>query len=307
MRRASILVALVAWIAFGLPSADAVTLPGTDNPDAIFGTAAADNLFGGLSGDTLFGKENPNKRRRKGKKPKKVFDRLDGGAGADQLLGGSGRDILIGGASPDIDLLFDGDGTSGDQLLPGDGGDFVVAADGAADVISCGPGSDEVIADPIDTTSGCEHVVAGSFNDVPFFGSIVRDFIFGTAGDDAALSGSDGANDIVFGLAGNDTIALGAAPNLNIADGGSGIDTLTGGDDNDTLIDDDGIAGDTLQGGDDSDNFLAADGAVTTIDCGGPAMVGDGDTDNIFRDPEDVLAANCVGETVRVGEGVVTA
>ena len=52
---------------------------------------------------------------------------LDGGAGADVLRGGAGADTLA-------------------------------ARDGAADGAACGAGADTVVADTIDSVSGCEAV-----------------------------------------------------------------------------------------------------------------------------------------------------
>lgn len=59
---------------------------------------------------------------------------LRGLGGEDRLVGGTGRDVLDGG--------------------PGD--DRISALDGVPDEVRCGPGVDQVVADPVDTLRGCE-------------------------------------------------------------------------------------------------------------------------------------------------------
>jgi hypothetical protein len=81
-------------------------------------------------------------------------DQLHGGGGADQLLSGPGDDVDHGGAGSDE--LFDDQGI--DHLDGGPGNDRFSAMDGDADEIVCGGGEDVVVADPIDSTHGCEHV-----------------------------------------------------------------------------------------------------------------------------------------------------
>jgi Big-like domain-containing protein/hemolysin type calcium-binding protein len=62
----------------------------------------------------------------------------DGGAGDDTLNGGDGADNLNGGDGQDI-------------LLGADGNDVIQADDGVADIIACGPGTDEAFVDSLDT------------------------------------------------------------------------------------------------------------------------------------------------------------
>lgn len=81
-------------------------------------------------------------------------DELRGGPGGDQLLGGDGDDVTHGGAGSDE--LFDNHGI--DSLDGGPGNDRFAAMDGDADEIVCGGGKDVVLADPTDSTYGCEHV-----------------------------------------------------------------------------------------------------------------------------------------------------
>jgi hypothetical protein len=291
MRRVIVLGAVLCVLATSAP-ADAVRLTGTvgDN-EVIFGGKAADRLTAAGLGDTLFGKANP--ARRKGKR---VFDRLIGSGGGDTLSGGSGRDVVSG--LDGLDFILDGDGVRGDRLSGGNDSDTFFIADGAADSIDCGSGHDEVIADPTDSTVGCELVVADTLLDVTIVFND-RDVTFGTAGDDLALAGTS-ASDIIMGLGGNDTISLNNSSVPDVADGGPGVDTLNGESGNDVLIDQDGTAGDTLNGGLGGETFYAADGAVTNIDCG----AGDAEFDTVYRDPEDVVT-NCGTDTHVLGNNQV--
>jgi hypothetical protein len=84
--------------------------------------SSVESVIGGTSGDALVGSASAN--------------RLDGGAGDDVIDGRGGSDTLIGG--------------------PGD--DRIKAQDGAPDVVDCGTGSDEVVADSVDSLTGCETV-----------------------------------------------------------------------------------------------------------------------------------------------------
>lgn len=80
-----------------------------------------EHAIGGKGADTLTGDAR--------------FNRLAGGDGADRITGGAGADELDGGA----------------------GDDTILARDGVADKITCGPGVDTVDADPIDVLAAdCE-------------------------------------------------------------------------------------------------------------------------------------------------------
>ena len=82
-----------------------------------------------------------------------------GGAGNDELTAGRDGGTLEGGAGDDI--LHGGPGT--DVFLGGDGNDTIFSADSAAEVVSCGDGSDTVTADAFDTVaSNCEAGAAGA-------------------------------------------------------------------------------------------------------------------------------------------------
>jgi len=84
-------------------------------------------------------------------------DGLDGGGGNDNLIAGNGNDRLTGGAGDD--QLQAGQGL--DEVDGGEGDDDVRTRDGLRDVISCGPGTDEVDADTVDQVpadGSCEKV-----------------------------------------------------------------------------------------------------------------------------------------------------
>ncbi|MDX6614965.1 MAG: hypothetical protein QOD60_56, partial [Solirubrobacterales bacterium] len=71
-------------------------------------------------------------------------DTIDAKAADDALCGGSGNDTLTG-------------GTGQDQIFGDAGNDTVLAKDGVADTIDCGPGTDTATFDHgLDTVSGCE-------------------------------------------------------------------------------------------------------------------------------------------------------
>jgi Ca2+-binding RTX toxin-like protein len=69
-------------------------------------------------------------------------DRLFGGSGNDCMFGGSGDDVFYGGAGNDVIWSWDYSGNG----KP------------ARDVVRCGDGRDEVLADRIDRLYGCEKV-----------------------------------------------------------------------------------------------------------------------------------------------------
>jgi Ca2+-binding RTX toxin-like protein len=257
---------LVGWLSTAPVSA--ATLIGTAANEKIFGTHRRDVIKGGDGSlDVLFAKGNPDGRRNR--------DKVFGGPGLDILFGSSGRDVLKGEDGPGS--LFDDDGRGGDKLIGGPEADTFYAADGAADTIVCGLGTDGVFADPADNVSAdCEFVVTGSGGTTTY----------GTSTGEELNGGA--AADAIFGLGGGDTLNGGELG--DVLSGGRGVDTLTGGLGDDLLVDDDGSPGDILKGGEGSDNLYGADGALGTIDCGSS----DGATDFVFADPEDSIE-NCEG------------
>ena len=79
-----------------------------------------------------------------------------GGDGADRLGGGPGPDLLEGEAGDDTIV----GGPGGDRVTGGDGNDTIDTRDETLDRIVCGPGVDDVVADPIDEIApDCEDLV----------------------------------------------------------------------------------------------------------------------------------------------------
>jgi Ca2+-binding RTX toxin-like protein len=92
-------------------------------------------------------------------------DVLVGGAGDDQLTGGYGNDTITGGPGKDI-INADREGRCNELHcdLPGGalGDDTIDVRDGEADSVTCGIGTDKVVADAIDTIAAdCEQVDKG--------------------------------------------------------------------------------------------------------------------------------------------------
>lgn len=101
----------------------------------IVGTNKSDYIAGGGGNDVLLGR-----------------------GGNDTIKGGNGRDYIDGGPGNDI---LDG-GPRSDKIFGGPGSDTIYAADGAVDVIDCGPGNDRAVVDADDKTTGCESVTIKS-------------------------------------------------------------------------------------------------------------------------------------------------
>src|SRR5207245_8841306 len=80
-----------------------------------------------------------------------------GGAGADALGGAAGDDFLSGASG--ADSLTGGPGF--DTLDGGDDNDSIQSRDGVEDDVSCGAGTDDVVADLTDSTFECETVHRG--------------------------------------------------------------------------------------------------------------------------------------------------
>ncbi len=137
MRRWTATVLVIGAAAIG-----ALALAGTAL-GAQGGKAACSNgIHGSASGNAITGTASDDQIHGHGGN-----DRLYGRAGADCVHGGGGNDVLRGGAGED-------------ELHGGPGSDVVLAADGEADTVDCGPGADTVTADAGDQLTGCETSVA---------------------------------------------------------------------------------------------------------------------------------------------------
>jgi Ca2+-binding RTX toxin-like protein len=88
---------------------------------------------------------------------------IDGGAGDDVLEGGRRSDTIVGG--PGRDRILGDESDTGCTWAPEYclvfGNDTIDARDGERDDINCGPGTDRLVADPIDVHAGCETVDGG--------------------------------------------------------------------------------------------------------------------------------------------------
>jgi len=141
-------------------------LLGRGGGDDIYGWGGTDNLQGGPGKDFVFG----------GKRERWLFssgnknllggtgnDYLNGGLGSDNIVGQEGNDLLWGGHPRDSTI---------DVLSGGDGGDVIFVHNELAakkDIVLCGDGRDQVLADRADVLrSDCERVVVvhGSPEDI---------------------------------------------------------------------------------------------------------------------------------------------
>lgn len=224
-------------------------------------------------------------------------DTLDGRGGAGRLAGGLGNDLLrADGAGAQLfgaegaDTLF---GRDGDLLRAGEGNDLVIVEGFAAGgLVDGGAGFDrldfatgfetgvslvvEALADgrlrahlAISDSGGGITTVTGvlaGFEQATITGSLNRDSIEGTAGDDVLLgrggaqftSGGSFVGDLLEGGAGADTLVAGGGADPGLIRGAQ----LLGGAGNDRLILDSGFeASGVLEGGAGDDLIEASSGA----------------------------------------------
>lgn len=143
------------------PQGVTVTLPEGDAPGrgGRTGGAEADvirdepeTLVGGNGNDVLTGNEGPNQLV--GVAPADTEGVTPGPPGNDTLIGKGGLDVML--ASTGNDTLRGGG--EGDVFIADAGDDTLFARDGAAEGADCGPGTDTVQADAVDTLTACENV-----------------------------------------------------------------------------------------------------------------------------------------------------
>lgn len=125
-------------------------LSGASGKDRMRGGSGADRLNGGFGDDTLDGGSGGDRLG-----AERGRDTVRGGSGADTIYAGSSNDRVSGG--PGSDRL---NGNSGSDRLSGDSGnDRISSRDGQRDRISCGRGTDTVLADRRDRVGrDCERV-----------------------------------------------------------------------------------------------------------------------------------------------------
>ena len=124
----------------------AVVRLGTSSADILDGTGAAELAFGLGGADLIRGRGGD--------------DCAIGGSGNDRLFGGAGRDRLTGG--PGADTLVGGPGAN--RYDAGAGDDVIKAANGRAELVSCGGGRDRARVDGSDKVRNCERVTRAGKN-----------------------------------------------------------------------------------------------------------------------------------------------
>ena len=166
--------------------AAAKNLKGTPRGDRLVGTTGADRILGVRGNDVIIGRAGRDRLRGSTGR-----DRISGGRGRDRMWGGGGPDRLLGGPDPDrgyggsgadavygglgADWLYGGPGNDlihgglgSDRMNGGSGDDRFLGRDRRRDTITCGPGTDTVIADRFDRVSvDCERVLRPRSTGIP--------------------------------------------------------------------------------------------------------------------------------------------
>ncbi|TWT81033.1 Bifunctional hemolysin/adenylate cyclase precursor [Planctomycetes bacterium CA13] len=228
--------------------------------DQIFGGAGDDDISGQHGDDILFGDTGvidrmpmPNLNP-----SEKIVESLvdlvrtksPSSGGSDLISGNDDDDIILGGFGTDY-VNFD---RAENPLIGEAGNDLILGDNGFADFDLTTNASVLVRIETNEPSDGSQDFITAGDG---------QKIIFGGAGDDSLLAGSDNLPDIVVGdegfaifdavtgirthvstttlpVGGNDTITAGNA--LNLLFGGSGSDNITGGDTRDIIIGDNGEA-----------------------------------------------------------------
>lgn len=153
-------------------------LVGLDGNDDIYGLGGTDNLQGGPGKDFLFGGKREHFRFSGGDKnllggPGNDF--VNGGLGSDNVAGQEGNDLLDGGRLREYSI---------DTLSGGAGNEVILVHNypAAKDIVLCGGGRDQVLADRADVLApNCERtvIVHGSLEDVERQEAVFYDSIQG--------------------------------------------------------------------------------------------------------------------------------
>ena len=122
---------------------DVEIVQGGEGDDILIGSSGNDHLDGATGNDEIYGGAGDDVLSASGF----AFEEsvLMGEDGDDELYGGEGADVLDGGAG--VDLLR---GITGN--------DTFFNADGFADTVDCGAGTDDPEPDPLDTFIACENI-----------------------------------------------------------------------------------------------------------------------------------------------------
>ncbi len=173
----------------------AVTVNGTNGPEALFGTTGDDTIDAKGGADIVFGLSGD--------------DRIEGGRGGDTIhadgacparakdpaacdqLGGSGNDTIEGNAGDD-----NIGGARGNDKISGGGGLDNIQAGSGKDTINAGDGNDTVAgeggADRITGGAGTDDLIAGAGNDTVYARDSRRDRVdCGTGRDTAVVNSND--------------------------------------------------------------------------------------------------------------------
>jgi len=161
------LIAALLALAVAAPAVvTAIASPGrsyeaTDGDDTLRGTSHSESIPGYGGSDTIFGRGGHDSLSGDGQLAVDLdgADTIFGGDGNDMLWGFGGADLLVGGRGNDIidAQEYPTHPPGEDTVRGGRGNDTIFAADGAKDIIDCGPGRDFVQFDQnLDTVTGCE-------------------------------------------------------------------------------------------------------------------------------------------------------
>ena len=308
---------------------DDTTLPGTADPDTLYGLGGNDVLNGHEGGDTIYGGD--------------ADDTLNGDLGNDYLYGQAGNDTLSGGN--DSDLL---DGGDGDDILDGGFGADTLYGGIGNDRLDGGADADYLYGDANNDTliggANNDTLYGGDGNDV-LEGGLQSDTLDGGTGTDSArflgnkadydiqklsngtvivtdlrTNGPDGADTLtnieilqfadgtvpltpgvtVTGTSRNDIISPLSAP-TGQPKPGNGNDTIFGLGGSDTL--DGGAGADTMYGGAGSDTYMVDDVGDRAIEDTSPG-VNDGGTDLVKSSVDFTLGAFLENLTLIGGAGI---
>ena len=152
------------------------TLRGTNGPDALAGNGGDDVLLGFKGRDVLAGGDGRDAVLGGNEFGPLRGDRsLAGGDGGDFVGTGRGADNMSGGPGRDILVDYEFEVGQQDVISGGDGDDAidVVQRPASRDVVACGSGTDGVLVDSKDLTSGCERIFTS-------FAGFYGRFVFGS-------------------------------------------------------------------------------------------------------------------------------
>jgi len=129
--------------------------------DVLVGSSVRNVLVGGTGANELYGGDGDDDLD--AGLDQAVGSIVLGEGGDDNLAGSDGNDVLDGGDGDDILDAFLGndtlDGGAGvDWFFGGLGNDVILNADGIAETVDCGPGTDNPEPDALDTFVACENI-----------------------------------------------------------------------------------------------------------------------------------------------------